>query len=507
MRRWVWPLAAVLVACSGTPSATTDEIPIISTVNTGAIDSTTSSTAARVPFPGEPGIGDSLHPSLGNGGYDVDHYALDLTFDGDRLEGTATLIVRPTVLLESFYLDLTGMAVASVTVDGTNAAFEVQDELRVIPDSPLDVGSEASVVIEYGGVPASIPNVAGQFRVGWHESVDSWFGLSEPAGADTWFPSNNHPLDKATFELRMAVPTGLTVVSSGTLTDESSQDGLTTFTWESTDPIAPYLVGLGIGEFDRATEESSGGVEINNYFDTDLPAAERAKFERQGEMMDFFTEVLGPYPFAEYGALVLETNNVSAALETQTRPTYGTQILVLGEAVVAHELAHQWFGDSLSVSDWSDVWLNEGFSTYLQWLWAGYDRGEAALTGEVVSAYRALAGVPLVQSAGSEEAAYEQALSQNPPPGTPPADDLFNQSVYVRGALTIHALRLQLGDDVFFSLLKTWTTSNQHGNVSTDQFLQLVDEVGGTDARVLVERWIFDREMPPIEAMDLAPPG
>lgn len=507
MKRWVWPLLVLLVACSGISPTTTEETTLPSTVSSGAIESTSSSLAIPVPQPGDAGLGDSLHPALGNSGYDVGHYALDLTFDGDRLEGTATVTMRPTVLLESFYLDLTGMEVESVTVDGMSVSFEVGDELLVFPDSPLAEGVDTEVVIGYGGFPASIPNVAGRFRVGWHESVDGWFALSEPGGAETWFPSNNHPLDKATFSLRMTVPAGLTVVSSGTLTDETSNDGLTTFTWESTDPIAPYLVGLGIGEFDRTVEESSGGVPIVNYFDTDLLAGERAKFERQDEMMDFFTEVLGPYPFAEYGALVLETANVPAALETQTRPTYGTQILVLGEAVVAHELAHQWFGDSLSVSDWSDVWLNEGFSTYLQWLWAGYDRGEAAFTGEVVAAYRTLSGASLVQSAGSEAAAYEQALDLNPPPGSPPADDLFNQSVYIRGALAVHALRLELGEDAFFDFLKAWTTSNEHGNVSTGQFLQLVSEVGGPDAGALVRRWIFDRELPPIEAMDLAPPG
>jgi aminopeptidase N len=448
-----------------------------------------------------------MYAGLGNSGYDVDHYALDLDFDGERLAGTATLTLHPTKPLSSFYLDFTGLSVMSVTVDGETAGFETSDELLVRPLRPLTEDRAVVVVVEYQGAPASIPNVAGRFRVGWHKSVDGWFALSEPAGAETWFPSNNHPLDKATFSLRITVPAGLVAVSSGVLREQNETAGGSTFVWESDDPIAPYLVALAIGDLERRTSISGEGVSIVNYFDDDIGPADRLIFDRQGEMIDFFAGLFGPYPFDEYGAVVLETANVSAALETQTRATFGTQILALGEPVVAHELAHQWFGDSVSVADWSDVWLNEGFATYAEWMWTGHSRGAAALAGEVESAYRTLSGAALVESTGSAVAAYEQALVAYPPPGTPQPTDLFNASVYIRGGLALHVLRMELGDQRFFAVLQNWATTHRYGNASTNQFLDLVETVGGPAARQLMEQWLFSPALPSIDGLDLHPPS
>ncbi len=448
-----------------------------------------------------------MYAGLGNSGYDVDHYALDLDFDGERLAGTATLILHPTEPLSSFYLDFTGLSVMSVVVDGETAGFETADELLVRPLLPLTEDRAVAVVVEYQGAPSSIPNVAGRFRVGWHKSVDGWFALSEPAGAETWFPSNNHPLDKATFSLRITVPAGLVAVSSGVLREQKETVGGSTFVWESDDPIAPYLVALAIGDLERQTSISGEGVSIVNYFDDDVGPADRLIFDRQGEMVDFFAGLFGPYPFDEYGALVLETENVPAALETQTRATFGTQILALGEPVVAHELAHQWFGDSVSVADWSDVWLNESFATYAEWMWTGYSRGEAALAGEVESAYLTLSGAALVDSTGSAADAYQQALVAYPPPGTPQATDLFNASVYIRGGLALHVLRMELGDQRFFAVLQEWATTHRYGNASTNQFLDLVESFGGPGARQLMEQWLFSPALPPIDELDLHPPS
>ena len=508
MRRGLVALTLILSACSASPA---DTVPSTAPSTTGAPSTAPSagfgstSTTSVPAQQGAAGIGDSMFVDLGNGGYDVSHYSLDLEFDGETLAGLATLSVVPQVLLKSFQLDLTGMTVAGVEIDGEVAGFDLAEELIVLPSEPLAAGQAVSVVIDYAGTPSSIPNVAGRFRVGWHKSVDGWFVLSEPAGADTWFPSNNHPLDKATFSLEVTVPDGLEVVSSGVMTGiERGMDGAT-YTWEASDPIAPYLVALAIGDFDRAEESTASGVPVVNYFDPQVGASDRSLFDRQPEMLEFFSGLFGEYPFEVYGALVLETEQFPAALETQTRSTFGTQILVLGEAVVAHELAHQWFGDSVSVADWGDIWLNEGFAIYGQWMWAEYTRGADALDGEVVAAYRAMAGAGL--SSASEAAGYEQARNLFPPPGSPPADDLFNQSVYLRGGLTLHALRLQLGDPVFFELLETWATKYRHGNVRTSDFLELVEELGGGVARALTEDWVFSRDLPEIVELDLRPPG
>lgn len=497
---------ALLVGCS-TPVKVDTSVaadPPVGSSTTVSTAATTTTVPARA---GERGLGDSLYAGLGNSGYDVKHYALALDFDGVHLEGEATISLIPTERLQSFFLDLTGLTVDEVWVDGAPASFNQQEELEIAPEDALDVGREYSVKVSYGGTPQSMSNEAGRFRVGWQASVDGWYALSEPGGAETWFPSNNHPLDKASMELSMTVPDPLEVVSSGTLREVSSADGATTFVWEMSEPIAPYLVALGVATFDRVESVSSDGVPIIDYFDVDVPAGARVPFERQAEMMDFFAGVFGPFPFSEYGSLVLETENLQAALETQTRSTYGTQVLFLGEAVVAHELAHQWFGNSVSVADWSDIWLNEGFATYAQWLWAGYDRGEAAFTGEIIAAYRTLTGSRFAAGAGSEAAAYEQARAVFPPPGLPRSDDLFNQSVYIRGALTVHALRLALGDDEFFSFTRSWLAENRYGNVSTEAFLTGVSEVGGREAQAVVRDWLFGEDLPPIPELQLEPPS
>ena len=504
--RWLAACLVLLAVACSAPTAT-ESTPVETTVGivVSTLPTTTTSTAAATA--GLPGIGDSMYPNLGNGGYDVEHYALDLQFDGDRLTGVATLTLHATRPLASFYLDLTGLTVTSVTVDGSPAGFEAADELLVYPAQSLAVGQPIAVRVEYEGVPVAVPSEASSFAVGWRESVDGWFAISEPAGADTWFPSNNHPLDKATFVISVTVPQGMVAISTGTLTEVGQTNQGATFRWESVSPVAPYLVALAIGDFEREESTTSGGVSIVNYFDDDLSASDRHLFDRQGEMLDYFASLFGEYPFSEYGAIVLETIQTPVALETQTRPTFGTQILTLGEAVVAHELAHQWFGGSVSVADWSDVWLSEGFATYAQWLWVEHTQGVAALQEEIAGAYGTLSGAALVGSAGGEVAAFEQALALYPPPGAPRVDDLFNGSVYMRGGLTLHALRLEIGDAGFFDLVEAWATTHRYGNAGTNDFLDLVEELADSSTRNLAEQWLFNPILPAIEEMDLRPPG
>ncbi len=507
MKRGFLLAALVFAACTG--RAAPSVAPPDTTAASSSSLATATSTASEPvePSPGEAGLGDSLYPQLGNGGYDIEHYALDLDFADGVLIGTARLTLRATEPLSSFYLDFSGLDVSSVSVDEQPAAFETAKELLIRPARPLTAGRVASVRIDYEGTPGAVVNFAGRFPVGWHESLDGWFALSEPGGAERWFPSNNHPSDKATFSMRITVPDGLVAVSSGVLEGTESIDGQVTYLWELDDPAAPYLVALAIGDFERREDESAGGVPIVNYFDSDLDVADLSIFDRQPEMIDFFAGLFGPYPFNEYGALVLDTVQAPAALETQTRSTFGTQILVLGEPVVAHELGHQWFGDSVSVADWGDIWLNEGFATYAQWLWTEHSGGPAALAAEVVAGYKTMAGASLIESTGSEAAAYELARASFPPPGSPSADDLFSQSVYVRGGLTLHALRLELGDRRFFELLESWATDHRHGNATTRDFLDLVGLAGGAEARGLMEAWLFSPDLPPIDELNLRPPS
>ena len=223
--------------------------------------------------------------------------------------------------------------------------------------------------------------------------------------------------------------------------------------------MASYLATINIDELDVETMESANGIPIRNYYSTGLPADVRKPFARQGEMLDYFSELFGPYPFEVYGVFVMDTQ-FGAALENQTMSIFGMDMIDLDdvegtELVVAHELAHQWFGDSVSVADWSDIWLNEGFADYSEGLWIEHTQGREALDEWVKSQYATVVDFP----------------EYFPPPGNPPADNLFNGGVYVRGGLTLHALRLEVGDEVFFDILKTYAERYKYGNATTEDFI------------------------------------
>jgi aminopeptidase N len=287
------------------------------------------------------------------------------------------------------------------------------------------------------------------------------------------------------------VPEPLEVAANGVLTETLNNGNSTTFIFEARDPMASYLATINIDEFDIEIMESEGGIPIRNYYSADLPDEVRKPFARQGEMLDYFSEVFGPYPFEVYGSLVMDTE-FGAALENQTLSIYGKDMIDLDnlentELVVAHELAHQWFGDSVSVADWSDIWLNEGFATYSEGLWLEHLYGREGLDDFVKYQYDQVASYP------------EYFV----PPGDPPADDLFNGGVYVWGGLVLHALRLEIGDEAFFGTLKTYFAMYKNGNAATDDFIAVAEKVSGEELSEFFDMWLYSEKIPPIPEMGL----
>ncbi|SEQ20920.1 Peptidase family M1 [Streptomyces sp. yr375] len=439
--------------------------------------------------PGAPGIGDPYYPAYGNGGYDVSHYDLRLTYQPatDELAGTATILAKTTQDLSSFDLDFL-LDVQEVRVNGATAAFAAsgEHELVVTPKQLLAKGSSVTVVVRYSGVPST--KSAYGFST-WHRTPDGAVAADEPESAWWWFPSNDHPLDKATYDVSVAVPDGTQAISNGTLQSTSSRLGWTRYTWRQNKPQATYLATLALGKFDITTSTSEGGVPVVNAYSRDLgdgDGAARASVERTGEVVDWLSGYFGPYPFGSAGGYVPNTTT-TYALETQTRVFYSPRQFANGSntSVVVHELAHQWYGDSVSLKSWKDIWLNEGFARYAQWLWSEHE-GEG--TAQQLADYT-------YASHPADDAFWTVR------PGDPGAENQFDAAVYDRGALAVQALRNEIGDDAFFAVLKGWPQKYAYGNASVADFREYAEQVSGKRLGALFDTWLFQPTKPAVSAV------
>jgi aminopeptidase N len=354
------------------------------------------------PVPGGPSAGDPYFPGLGNTGYDARAYHLDLTYDpaSRALDGTATIRLRAERALSSFNLDLRGLTVSRVRVDGRGAAFEqAGDELTITPRQPLRRHAAAVVRVAYGGTTGRpVDNTDSLF--GWVSMPDGAVVASEAYGAPTWYPVNDSPADKARYSFEVTVPQGTSVVANGLPVGRpTTRHGWTTSRWAERSPMASYLATVDIGDWDITRNRTADGVPVINAVDRDLTGAARrttlAALAKQDRILAFFSDRFGPYPFRSTGAIVDADDDLGYALETQSRPYYSGRA---SEGTVAHELAHQWYGDSVTPRLWKDIWLNEGFATYAQWMWGAheggrsvashFDRGYSRPAGELVGVGR-----------------------------------------------------------------------------------------------------------------------
>ncbi|MFJ9241643.1 M1 family metallopeptidase [Streptomyces sp. NPDC101776] len=438
--------------------------------------------------PGAPGIGDPYYPAYGNGGYDVSHYDLRLQYQPatDELAGTATILARTTQDLSRFDLDFL-LNVSEVRVNGAAATFATsgQHELEITPKTPLPSGTPITVVVRYSGVPST--KSAYGFTT-WHRTPDGAVAADEPESAWWWFPSNDHPSDKATYDVSVAVPNGTQAISNGTLQSTSSQLGWTRYNWRQNKPQATYLATLALGRFDITTSTSEGGVPVINAYSKDLgdnDGSARASVERTGEIVDWLSGYFGKYPFSSAGGYVPNTTT-GYALETQTRVYYSPRQFANGAntSVVVHELAHQWYGDDVSLKGWKDIWINEGFARYAQWLWSEHE-GEGT-TQQLADYVYALHP--------ADDAFWTIA------PGDPGPEDQFELPVYDRGALAIQALRNAIGDEAFFAVLKGWPTEHAYGNASVADFQAYAEQVSGKSLSALFDTWLFQPTKPAVPA-------
>lgn len=505
--------ASLVLACAAPREGTDHEsnVPPRSTPVTPV-----ATAAAPAATPGAPGIGDPLFPTAGNGGYDVQSY--DLTIALDRTDGpidaSTTIRAKSTQALSRFDLDLHGLDVHSIDVDGRAASFARDgDELVITPARSIANATEFTTIVKYGGIPEGVvdPSFPIDMKLGWIAKNGEVYVLSEPTGANSFFPCNDHPRDKALFTIRVTVPKPLQVISAGALAETVDRGDTRTFVYKPRDPMATYLLTIAIGEFDESASDGPHGLPIRNYFSRHTSERERKDFDRTGAIIQFLEDTFGPYPFETCGN-ILASIELPGALETQTLPTYGKD--AGSGSTICHELAHEWFGDCVSVENWQDIWLNEGFAEYAAWMYLESTKGRDVMEKHARGQYGFYRSIQHRPSEPAREGAPtpasgaastdDHAEPAQPTPGKPTVRSLFGTTVYVRGPLVLHALRTEIGDATFLALMRSWVEKHKNGNASVEDFLAHVEHTASKEARTLVEHWVYDGEMPHVASWDEA---
>lgn len=425
---------------------------------------------------------DDYVPGHGDLHFDVLSYALTLRYgvEDNRLSGRATLRCRMARETDRLVLDLHGLSVSKVTVDGARPAKYAHRggrlEIRLLRPAPA--GDELTVTVAYGGRPVPVGGSLGD--AGWEELADGVIVASQPHGAPSWFPCNDRPSDKASYVVELTVPTAYHVLCNGVLAEQRRGASTTTWRYEQSEPMATYLATVQIGRYTvRRLADDPVPVEIA--FPDAIRGRSDGPFARQGEMMSVFVRMFGDYPFAAPYRSVVTEDDLEIPLEAQGLSIFGANFLEddwSAERLVAHELSHQWFGNSLTVRSWRDIWMHEGFACYSEWLWSE-ESGRGSADGRAREHWKRLDQLP------------QDLLLGDPGP-----DDMFDDRVYKRGALLLHALRLTMGDDTFFGLLRTWVANHRHGSVGRDELADLVVELGGRDCGDLMVAWLDELTLP-----------
>ncbi|MER5756282.1 M1 family metallopeptidase [Streptomyces sp. NPDC002088] len=428
---------------------------------------------------GASGAGDPYFKLAGNGGYHVSHYGLTLAYDtaSRHLDGTAVLTARATESLTRFDLDFEGLKVTGLTVDQVKADFSRSgQELVVTPRHALRKGQEFRVTVTYSGTPGPVTDPDGSLD-GWIPTDDGAFVAGEPQGAMTWFPANNHPRDKASYDFTITVPENRTAVANGVYLGKRTAHGKTTYRWRQSEPMAAYLATATVGKFKVEQYTTRDGIKVYNAVDPREATDTARVLKKLPCVLEWESKVFGPYPFRAAGAIVDHAPDVGYALETQTRPVYDS---APSTSTLVHESAHQWFGDSVSLTSWKDIWLNEGFATYAEWLYSEQHGGDSAQET-----------FDDLYSRGASDDLWD----------FPPADpgsgaNIFDTPVYARGAMALHELRTAVGDPTFYRILRAWVTEHRAGHGTTAQFERLAERESGKNLDKLFQTWLYSEGKP-----------
>ena len=420
-------------------------------------------------------VADPVYPDIGNPALDVLHYGLALRWAPSKalLSGSATLTIRAARDTDQIRLDFARpLRADKVTVDGNAVTATHRGQDLIIPAGRrLARDARVVVAVRYHGRPRALLgplvrkdiNTIG-FTVGPDSSV---YALQEPYGALTWYPVNDHPSDEALYDIALTVPRGWAGVSSGVLRGTSRSGGSVTYNWHTADPVASYLVALGIDRYRKHTATGPHGIPVTYWVRPQDSARALPVLRKTPRMLAWLEKRFGRYPFASTGVFTIQPDT---GMETQTMVTLGRNI---PEEDLLHELAHQWFGDSVGPRTWREIWLNEGFATYVQLLY------EADVLGRpqdrTLALWRQVDGL---------------LRRRHGPPGQYKRDHFASGNVYYPPALMLHEIRKQIGDRKFFALLRAWV--QQHHNVEADRalFTSWLKRYTGRNLTPLVNRWL-----------------
>jgi aminopeptidase N len=436
--------------------------------------------------PPEDSSGDSLFDDLGSFDLDVQSYDVRLSYDPATRAIDASVTIAATLAepVDELVLDAAELTVRSVTVDGEPAPFEHGGgELVIDPGGPLGpraADEPVEITVEYEDEAGAVES-GGLSAEGWFPTDEGSFVLNEPDGAHTWLPSNDHPSDKATWRFELTVPDGVAAIANGHLVDRRDGPDGDTWVWEQREPMATYLIQLLTGDYEVLDGGTAGDTPL---VDVVLAGdAERMQpyFDLTDDQIAFFESLFGPYPLDQYG-LAFTESFPGLAMETQGRSLFSRADFPAGEPrliqhlLLAHELAHQWFGNAVTPADWGDLWLNESFASYAQWLWLDH--------------------VELwdLESQAQENLRRRQRTTE--PTAEPTRGNLFGYERYDGGAVVLHALRGELGDETFFALLQRWVRENDGTSRVTEDFTALAERVAGRPLADFFAAWLYADAVP-----------
>ena len=426
---------------------------------------------------------DPYLPHNGNFGYRVSRYELDLEYKVaiNRLAGSATITAVTLAALRTFTLDLSdALGVTKVSVNGRRpASFSCSgDKLHIALSSTLPAGTAMTIAVRYGGTPRPIRSYWGE--VGFEELTEGVLVAGQPNGAASWFPCDDHPSAKASYRIQVSTENPYRAIANGELLSRRTRAGMTTWTYELAEPTSTYLVTLQIGMYETHRLQKAP-VPMQAALPSRLKRDFDHDFGRQPQMMKLFVKLFGPYPLSTGYTVVVTDDDLEIPLEAQGMSIFGANHCEGhrgSERLIAHELAHQWFGNSVTARRWRDIWLHEGFACYAEWLWSEESGG---------------------QSADEWARHFHQRLSNSRQDlllSDPGPRDMFDDRVYKRGALTLHALRRVIGDDSFFALLQDWTTRHRHSTAVTDDFTGLAANYADVSLRPLWDAWLYSEDVP-----------